>query len=336
MEDFKMGKLLHLEKWQAIQDNLSKMTNMAIITVDYKGIPVTAHSSCSRFCDAVRKDPKLGALCQKCDSRAGLEAVRSNGPYIYLCHFGIVDVAVPITVDGNYIGAVMAGQVRLSEQDGEHELERIIARTSSLEGYADAYDALPVLGYDAICQIADTLYQLLGYVVEEALEKRFLLSMLEGGQQTGEAAHYSGDFMAFKMRGLKRLKEDMDSVLANATISRRGAEVVSDAHPLLKPALEYIYSHKEKNPGQKEMAELCKISPSYFSRLFAAGFGDSYSSYLSKLKMKWATELLLETELSVAQVGEALGFADDGYFIKKFKKFEGVTPLVYRKYYRKV
>ncbi len=318
MEAFKIGKILNLEKWQEIQDGLSKMTKMAIITVDYKGVPVTGHSGCSGFCSAVRNDPELRALCQKCDSRAGLEAVRSNEPYIYLCHFKIVDVAIPITVDGNYIGAVMAGQVRLSDQEEEAELEQIISRTSSIAEYSSDYDALPVMSYGEIKQIADTLFLLCNYVIEEALEKNFLIGMPE-----------------LKQQNIKKLKEDMDSMLSNAFVSQQGEELISATHPLLRPAIEYIYGNKDMNPSQKEMAELCKISPSYFSRLFSGEFGDSYSSFVSKLKIKWATELLLDTDLSVAQISDALGFSDNGYFIKKFKKIEGVTPLVYRKFYKR-
>ncbi|MDO7203718.1 PocR ligand-binding domain-containing protein [Paraclostridium bifermentans] len=32
-----------------------------------------------------------------------------NKPYIYLCHYNIVDVAIPIIVDEKYIGAIMTG-----------------------------------------------------------------------------------------------------------------------------------------------------------------------------------------------------------------------------------
>jgi len=74
MKVLSLEKILNLENWQQIQDSLSKATKLAIITVDYKGIPITTHSCCNSFCTKVRSDPDLRALCQKCDSRAGLEA----------------------------------------------------------------------------------------------------------------------------------------------------------------------------------------------------------------------------------------------------------------------
>lgn len=59
-----------------LQDSLALATKMTIITIDYKGIPITEHSSCCNFCQQVRQDPKVPPYCLKCDSRAGLEAVR--------------------------------------------------------------------------------------------------------------------------------------------------------------------------------------------------------------------------------------------------------------------
>jgi len=73
-------KIINVEKWQYLQDSLATVTGMAIITVDYKGVPITRHSSRQMFCSLVREDPELTRHCQKCDSRGGLEATRR---YVY-------------------------------------------------------------------------------------------------------------------------------------------------------------------------------------------------------------------------------------------------------------
>ncbi|MGY5607458.1 helix-turn-helix domain-containing protein [Paenibacillus sp. ALE3] len=82
------------------------------------------------------------------------------------------------------------------------------------------------------------------------------------------------------------------------------------------------------------MADLCHISPSYVSRLFAKETGENFSSYLSRLNMKWAKQLLEATDIPVSQISSELGFNEPEYFIKIFKKYEGTTPAVYRKYYK--
>ena len=79
--------------FQKLQDEMAKATKLACITVDYTGAPVTAHSCCTDFCALVRNHPEYKHLCEKCDSRGGLEAARNKKPYTYVCHMGVVDVA---------------------------------------------------------------------------------------------------------------------------------------------------------------------------------------------------------------------------------------------------
>lgn len=80
------------------------------------------------------------------------------------------------------------------------------------------------------------------------------------------------------------------------------------------------------------MAKVCHISQSYFSRLFSKEMGQSFSNYISKLKIKWAKDILEESDMSISQISDELGFNEPGYFIKIFKKYERVTPSLYRKY----
>ena len=101
--------------FQKLQDEMAKATKLACITVDYTGAPVTAHSCCTDFCALVRNHPEYKHLCEKCDSRGGLEAARNKKPYTYVCHMGVVDVAIPIIYQNLYVGAVMCGQILLPE-----------------------------------------------------------------------------------------------------------------------------------------------------------------------------------------------------------------------------
>ncbi|HSN65696.1 MAG TPA: PocR ligand-binding domain-containing protein, partial [Fusibacter sp.] len=46
----KLYDTVRTKEFQTIQDNLAKSSDLAIITVDYKGRPLTTHSACNRFC----------------------------------------------------------------------------------------------------------------------------------------------------------------------------------------------------------------------------------------------------------------------------------------------
>ncbi len=106
---FDIEQVLDLNKWEAVQESIAIATHLAIILVDYRGRPVTKHSQVQPFCQLVRNHPELSVYCEKCDSRGGLEAVRTGQPFIYRCHFDIVDMAIPIMRDNRYVGAIMAG-----------------------------------------------------------------------------------------------------------------------------------------------------------------------------------------------------------------------------------
>lgn len=75
-----LKNILDLEKWEKLQESLALSTRLAIILVDYKGRPVTKHSQVQPFCQLVRHSPELSKLCEKCDARGGLEAVRTGQP----------------------------------------------------------------------------------------------------------------------------------------------------------------------------------------------------------------------------------------------------------------
>jgi len=333
-----LDKILDIQKWQNLQDSLAEVTKLAIITVDYKGVPITRHSSPRLFCQYLRSQPDLEKMCHKCDSRGGLEAVRINAPYIYLCHCNIVDLAIPIIIDGKYIGATLAGEIRLPESKQGAQLERIllsptrhIFRSKEL---VQMYKEIPFLSFHEIQNVAKMLFDLCGYIVEEAMNKNLILEMYEKMATIGEVekpkvAAASG----YSLDNIAQVKKAMGNVITSAYIKTTGANPSVCKNPVLRPAINYIFENKGENITQIQMAQLCHISTSHFSRLFAKEVGEGFSSFVSRLKVEWSKQLLEKTDLPVTQISDELGFSEPGYYIKTFKKFEKVTPATYRKYY---
>lgn len=337
-ENLSLCRVIDLEKWDSLQESLSTVTKMAIIIVDYKGNPITKHSGCHRFCNAVRSNPELEKYCKKCDSRGGLEAVRLNEPYIYLCHYNIVDIAIPIMIDGKYIGAVMAGQVKISDVDTSDILEQIVMTSKSsnaqnaLIEFKEYYDELPVLSLKEVKEIANMLFSLCNYLVEEALDKNLIAEMY----QKTIKSEFEVDG-GYTLKNMEHAKKEISNAIINTFISEKPETEKSEVKVCntLKPAIEYIYKHKSENITAEKMANICHISTTYFSKLFVKETGEKFSSYVSKLRVEWAKSILEETEMPINEISDELGFSDAGYFIKIFKKYEGVTPSLYRKYCNK-
>ena len=334
-----INQILDITRWQAVQDALARATKLAIITVDYKGTPVTHHSGPQPFCTQMRSDPELKKYCQRCDSRGGLEAARINAPYIYRCYCDIVDVAIPIMLDGHYIGAVMAGEVQLPAGEKEEKLEKILNppanSTSEHPWPSNLYQEIPTLSFQTILTTAEMLFQLCGYLVQEAVDKNLLAEMLERQYRSDVTIQPTPApvFSGYSVKSLELVEKGVRLAKAKLHMSNYDEFQFNCKNPVLHPAVEYINRNKAEAITQKDVAALCHVSPSHFSRLFVREFGEGFSAFLARQKITWAKQLLENTTLSINQVSDELGFSSSGYFIKTFKRYESITPAVYRKYH---
>lgn len=329
----KLDKILDIPKWKNLQDALARVTGLAIITVDYKGVPITQHSSRRQFCGYMREHPDLEAFCQKCDSRGGLEAVRIGMPYTYLCHCHIVDIAIPIIVDDKYIGAIMAGQIKLSDKSEEDRLETIlnspIQKQFDSPDFRKQFDEIPSMSFDQLQRAVDMLSILSNYIVEEAMNKNLVLEMYEqvlSNERIGDISE------GHQINTVENIRRNLGVAVVSAYIKTSSENKQTCANRILQPAIDHIFEHKGEMLPQKTASEMCHISPGHFSRLFMKETGEHYANFYSRQKVEWSKQLLEKTNLPITQISDELGFNEPGYFIKTFRKFEGITPAIYRKF----
>lgn len=98
----------------------------------------------------------------------------------------------------------------------------------------------------------------------------------------------------------------------------------------VKDALLYVEQHLQEQLTMAEVAGLVHLNASYFSVMFKEQTGLPFSEYLSRLRVQKAKELLLQSRLSIGEIGERVGYHTDKYFIKVFKTLEGISPSRYR------
>ncbi|NFN94697.1 response regulator [Clostridium botulinum] len=102
----------------------------------------------------------------------------------------------------------------------------------------------------------------------------------------------------------------------------------------VKAAIEYIHNNFDEKVSLEQMASICNLSPCYFSKVFKKAVGVNFVSYVNDTKINKAKELLENTDIPVLNVALDLGFDDCGYFIRVFKKSQGVTPKKYREVHK--
>ncbi|TDG00509.1 response regulator [Paenibacillus piri] len=94
---------------------------------------------------------------------------------------------------------------------------------------------------------------------------------------------------------------------------------------------KYIQNHYHQDITLQEIANHFYLSREYISRKFKQEFHVNLSDYLSNIRLEKAKLLLLNPHLKIAQVAAMVGYEDEKYFSKVFKKMCGCSPNEYRK-----
>ena len=96
----------------------------------------------------------------------------------------------------------------------------------------------------------------------------------------------------------------------------------------------WLMQNWNQNISLEKMAKYAKMSVRNFSRRFKQATSFSAQQYLVKIKLEKAQELLKQSNLSTAQIGDKVGFEDPAYFSRIFKKHFDCSPGEYRKLVR--
>ena len=129
--------------------------------------------------------------------------------------------------------------------------------------------------------------------------------------------------------GLFRLLRETVAVSLEAVAAERRA---ADTRPI-RAAKQYIQEHFAQPLTLEEVSGIAGFNPSYFSSLFKKECGQNFIEYLAEVRIAKAKELLRDSNLSVAEICEAVGYLDLKYFTKTFKKATGIKPGEFRKLY---
>lgn len=98
----------------------------------------------------------------------------------------------------------------------------------------------------------------------------------------------------------------------------------------MQTALAYIREHYA-DICERDVADVCGISPVAVSRLFSRTMKCSFPDYVCGVRLREAERLLLTTDLNVTDVALQVGFSTSAYFIAKFRQAKGTTPYQFRK-----
>lgn len=123
---------------------------------------------------------------------------------------------------------------------------------------------------------------------------------------------------------LQTVSAEESSVFAGDSENKTAEQVASEV-------IDYLQRHYNEEINLNQIAATLHYSPSYLTKIFCQQYDTTPSRYVISLRMKKARQLLDHNpELSVRQIGETVGYPEQGYFSRIFKKYVGKSPLEYR------
>ncbi len=126
--------------------------------------------------------------------------------------------------------------------------------------------------------------------------------------------------------------EKVESLLRSYTelVTEEFESEASSSNRVIYQVKQYINQHYYEDLKLSRLAEQVYLSSNYLSNIFTKHTGCSLNKYIKEVRLEKARELLLSTNMKIADIGQRVGYDNTSYFIKKFQEKYGVTPEKYR------
>lgn len=99
----------------------------------------------------------------------------------------------------------------------------------------------------------------------------------------------------------------------------------------LRRTIAHIQAHLEHELSLATLAAVAQMSPAHFARLFKQATGQTPHQYVMRCRIERAQQLLVETDMSLSDIGHQVGCADQSHFTALFRRCVATTPTAYRR-----
>lgn len=194
-----------------------------------------------------------------------------------------------------------------------------------------------------ISEVKRLLNELIGYVLFSeggkletvrihAIELTTLLSRvaIDGGARADNMLQLNGQFLSilYQEKDMEELCLHLQEVLESFMSSMFCDQ--DKGNPYIRKALRFMEDNYSEHLELAQVAKAVQLSPSYFSSLFRQVVGTSFREHLCRIRIEESKRLLLSSQYSLTDIAVAMGFPDQSYYCKVFKRIVGITPSKFR------
>ncbi len=170
-------------------------------------------------------------------------------------------------------------------------------------------------------------------VKSRVLELVVLLSRaaLEGGADTEQIFGLNYTFLSeiHSFRSINDLAYWLSKIMERFTDLVFDLKDIKHTDAIYK-AIQYIHEHYARRISLEEVASEVYLSSAYFSKIFRQEVGSTFKTYLNQIRIDKSKILLRNRNIQLIDIAGMVGYEDQSYFTKVFKKFTGTSPGKYR------
>lgn len=108
----------------------------------------------------------------------------------------------------------------------------------------------------------------------------------------------------------------------------------SNTEEVFKRFLDYVHGNYTEKLTIQGLSQVLHCSESYLNHMIKKRLGVCFNTYINKLRVEHAKELLLNTNDSILHIAVKVGYQDGGYFSRVFMRLMDISPSEFRRRYR--
>lgn len=208
------------------------------------------------------------------------------------------------------------------------------------EGYRRLSNALYTADEKNMAEEKERLFESFGGRPKKELEQEALAVILSVGERFSMDNSHFADVFGQKFDYMEKMERIADARSLRLWLTNYFAWImdysasrlnISETDVIIR-AKRYLADHYEDaDLSLSQVAEYVELNEKYFSNRFTRETGETFSAYLTALRMQKARELLKTTSFKVYEISEMIGYRNVEHFNRVFKKMNGITPAQYRK-----